>query len=114
MVTWFWDDCGDFSSGLPGDPIIDEGKILLLDLGRSDGETNRLIGSRVVTGLELAMRRRRNRKLWNLTIDEFAGYVANEGSVKTLVLRLGLSTSLGTSSGQAHVFSEVRKYASSG
>jgi hypothetical protein len=74
--------------------IMDEGKILLLDLGRSDSETNRLIGSLVVTGLELAMRRRQNRKLWNLTIDEFAGYVANEGSVKTL----------------AHVFSEGRKF----
>ena len=74
--------------------IMDEGKILLLDLGHSDGETNRLIGSLVVTGLELAMRRRRNRQLWNLTIDEFAGYVANEGSVKTL----------------AHVFSEGRKF----
>jgi len=74
--------------------IMDEGKILLLDLGRSDGETNRLIGSLVVTGLELAMRRRTNHKLWNLTIDEFAGYVANEGSVKTL----------------AHVFSEGRKF----
>ncbi len=73
---------------------MDEGKILLLDLGHSDGETNRLIGSLVVTGLELAMRRRRNRKLWNLTIDEFAGYVANQGSVKTL----------------AHVFSEGRKF----
>jgi len=74
--------------------IMDEGKILLLDLGHSDGETNRLIGSLVVTGLELAMRRRRSHKLWNLTIDEFAGYVANEGSVKTL----------------AHVFSEGRKF----
>jgi hypothetical protein len=74
--------------------IMDEGKVLLLDLGHCDGETNRLIGSLVVTGLELAMRRRRNRKLWNLTIDEFAGYVANEGSVKTL----------------AHVFSEGRKF----
>jgi hypothetical protein len=74
--------------------IMDEGKVLLLDLGRSDGETNRLVGSLVVTGLEMAMRRRQNRKLWNLTIDEFAGYVANEGSVKTL----------------AHVFSEGRKF----
>jgi hypothetical protein len=74
--------------------IMDEGKILLIDLGHSDGETNRLIGSLMVTGLELAMRRRQNRKLWNLTIDEFAGYVANEGSVKTL----------------AHVFSEGRKF----
>ena len=26
--------------------------------------------------------RRQNRRLWNLTIGEFAGYVANEGSVK--------------------------------
>lgn len=74
--------------------IMDEGKILILDLGHSDGETNRLIGSLVVTGLELAMRRRKKRTLWNLTIDEFAGYVANEGSVKTL----------------AHVFSEGRKF----
>ena len=74
--------------------IMDEGKVLLLDLGRADGETNRLIGNLVSTGLELAMRRRTNRKLWNLTIDEFAGYVANEGSVKTL----------------AHVFSEGRKF----
>ena len=64
--------------------MMDEGKILLLDLGRSDGETNRLIGSLVIIGLEMAMRRRRNRKLGNLTIDEFAGYVGNEGSVKTL------------------------------
>ena len=35
--------------------IMDEGKGLLLDLGCPDGETNRLIGSLVVTGLELAM-----------------------------------------------------------
>jgi len=77
--------------------IMDEGKVLLLNLGHSDGETNRLIGSLVVTGLELAMRRRKKRKLWNLTIDEFAGYVANEGSIKTL----------------AHVFSEGRKFRTS-
>ncbi len=40
------------------------------------------------------MRRRKKDHLWNLTIDEFAGYVANEGSVVTL----------------AHVFSEGRKF----
>jgi hypothetical protein len=33
--------------------IMNKGKILLLDLGRSDGETNRLIDSLVVTDLEL-------------------------------------------------------------
>jgi hypothetical protein len=74
--------------------IMDEGKILLVDLGRCDEETNHLIGSLIVTGLEMAMRRRENRKLWNLTIDEFTGYVANAGSAKTL----------------SHVFSEGRKY----
>jgi hypothetical protein len=42
----------------------------------------------MVAGLELAMQRRQNCKLWNLTIDEFAGYVANGGLVKTLALRL--------------------------
>jgi hypothetical protein len=85
---------GQPSNHLDFQTIMDEGRVLLLDLGRSDGETNRLIGNLVSTGLELAMRRRKNRKLWNLTIDEFAGYVANEGSVKTL----------------AHVFSEGRKF----
>lgn len=74
--------------------IMDERKVLLLDLGRSDGETNRLIGSLVTTGLERAMRRRRKDHLWPLVIDEFANYVANEGSIKTL----------------AHVFSEGRKF----
>jgi hypothetical protein len=29
---------------------VSQGKILLLDLGRLDGETNRLIGSLVVAG----------------------------------------------------------------
>ena len=74
--------------------IMDEGQVLLVDLGHCDPETNRLIGSLIVTGLELAMRRRKKGNLWNLTIDEFAGYVANEGSARTL----------------AHVFSEGRKF----
>ena len=45
-------DCADYGQLLNLDAIalgfraiMDEGKILLLDLGRSDGETNRLIGS---------------------------------------------------------------------
>jgi hypothetical protein len=66
--------------------IMDERKILLLDLGRCDSVTNRLIGSLVVTGIELAIRIRKNKNLWNLTIDEFAGYVASEGSIKTLFM----------------------------
>ena len=74
--------------------IMDEGKIFLLDLGKLDGETNRLLGSLVMTGLELAMRRRTRTTLWPLTIDEFAQYMANEGSVTTL----------------AHILSDARKF----
>ncbi|HKZ40581.1 MAG TPA: hypothetical protein VJ044_06435 [Candidatus Hodarchaeales archaeon] len=74
--------------------IMDEGKILLVDLGKVDPETNRLLGNLITTGLEREMRRRKNRNLWNLTIDEFANYVANEGSAKSL----------------ATVFSEGRKF----
>jgi len=74
--------------------IMDEGKILLVDLGKVDSETNRLLGNLITTGLEREMRRRKNRRLWNLTLDEFANYVANEGSAKTL----------------ANVFSEGRKF----
>lgn len=74
--------------------IMDEGKILLVSLGNCDPETRHLIGSLFVTGLELAMRRRRHRELWNLTIDEFSGYVAQEGSAETL----------------EHVLSEGRKF----
>src|SRR5690606_12791570 len=61
--------------------IMDEGKILLLNLGHLDIETNRLLGSLVMTSFELAMRRRQNTSLWPLTIDEFAQYMANEGSI---------------------------------
>jgi hypothetical protein len=60
--------------------IVDESKALLLGLGRLDGETHRLISSPVATGPELAMRRRRNHGSWNLTIDEFTGYVTSEGA----------------------------------
>jgi hypothetical protein len=74
--------------------IMDEGKILLLNLGHLDVETNRLLGSLVMTSFELAMRRRENTQLWPLTIDEFAQYMANEGSVTTL----------------AHLLSEARKF----
>ena len=74
--------------------IMDEGKILLLNLGHLDIETNRLLGSLVMTSFELAMRRRQNTNLWPLTIDEFAQYMANEGSITTL----------------AHILSEARKF----
>src|SRR5258708_24586277 len=74
--------------------VMDSGKILLLNLGHLDTETNRFLGSLVMTSFELAMRRRETDRLWPLTIDEFAQYMANEGSVTTL----------------AHILSEARKF----
>ncbi len=74
--------------------LMDEGKIFLLNLGHLDVETNRLLGSLIMTSFELAMFRRQNTNLWPLTIDEFASYMANEGSVTTL----------------AHILSQARKF----
>ena len=74
--------------------IMDSGLMLLLDLGQLDPETRRLLGSLMVTLIELIMRKRENNTLWPLTIDEFAQFMASEGSATTL----------------AHVLSEARKY----
>jgi hypothetical protein len=74
--------------------VMDEGKILFLDLGQLDPETRRLLGSLLVTLIELIMRKRDRTTLWPLTIDEFAQFMASEGSATTL----------------AHVLSEARKY----
>lgn len=74
--------------------LMDEGKIFLLNLGKLDTETNRLLGSLVMTSFELAMFRRGNTNLWPLTIDEFASYTASEGSITTL----------------AHILSQARKF----
>ena len=79
--------------------IMDEGKVLLADLGRCDGETRRLLGSLIVTGIEQAALSRkdepiRTRKPFYFYIDEFQDFVANEGSALTL----------------SHILSEARKF----
>ena len=79
--------------------IMDEGKVLLVDLGRCDGETRRLLGSLLVTGLEQAavsrhdMPRAERRPCYTY-IDEFQDFAANPGSVKSL----------------AQILSECRKF----
>jgi hypothetical protein len=77
--------------------IMDEGRVLIVDLGRCDGETRRLIGSLVVTGIEQAALTRVDvgqRTPFYLFMDEFQDFCANEGAVKTL----------------AQILSECRKY----
>lgn len=79
--------------------VMDEGKVLLVDLGRCDGETRRLLGSLLVTGLEQAAVSRQNipkhlRRPCYAYIDEFQDFAANPGSVKSL----------------AQILSECRKF----
>ncbi len=77
---------------------MDEGKVLLVDLGRCDAETRRLLGSLIVTGLEQAARSRKNvegyRKPFYFCIDEFQDFCANDGAAQTL----------------AQILSECRKF----
>jgi hypothetical protein len=77
--------------------IMDEGKVLLVDLGHCDGETRRLLGSLVVTGMEMAALSRKDsshRRPFYLFLDEFQDFCANDGAAKTL----------------AQILSECRKF----
>lgn len=79
--------------------LMDEGKVLIADLGRCDGETRHLLGSLIVTGLEQAALSRKDqsrggRRPFYFYIDEFQDFVANEGSAITL----------------AQILSEARKF----
>jgi hypothetical protein len=78
--------------------IMDEGKVLLVDLGRCDAETRRLLGSLIVAGLEQAARSRKDiqgeRRPYYFCIDEFQDFCANDGAAQTL----------------AQILSECRKF----
>ncbi len=68
--------------------IMDEGLILLADLGHCDEESQKLIGNLMTTGLEQAVFSRHNlpaeqRRPFYLYIDEFQDFSAGAGSVKT-------------------------------
>jgi hypothetical protein len=71
---------------------------LIVDLGRCDPETRRLVGSLVTTGMEMAAMSRIDevgeRRPFYLFIDEFQDFSANEGAAKTL----------------AQILSECRKF----
>ena len=79
--------------------IMDEGRVLLIDLGKCDGETRRLLGSLIVTGIEQAALSRkteeqRSRRPFYFYIDEFQQFCANEGSMVSF----------------AQILSEARKF----
>jgi hypothetical protein len=68
--------------------IMDEGKVLLVDLGDCDDETKRLFGTLVVTGFEQAALSRaraplETRKPYYLYIDEFQDFACHPGAAET-------------------------------
>ena len=86
--------------------IMDEGKVLLADLGRCDIETRRLLGSLIVTGLEQAARLRKDdkseRSPYYFCIDEFQDFSANDGGAQTLAQILSESRKFGLHLTLAH------------
>ena len=90
---------GQTENRLPFRQIMDQGRILICNLGRVDAETRRLLGSLIVTGLEQASFSRHDtplskRRRFYFVIDEFQDYCANAGSEQTL----------------ARILSECRKF----
>jgi hypothetical protein len=68
--------------------IMDEGKVLLVDLGNCDDETKRLFGTLIVTGFEQAALSRaraplETRKPYYLYIDEFQDFACHPGAAGT-------------------------------
>jgi hypothetical protein len=79
--------------------LIDEGKSLIVDLGRCDPKTRKLLGCLVVTGIEQAIMSRKDipepaRRPVYVYIDEFQEFAAAPGSSESL----------------ERIFSEARKY----
>ena len=79
--------------------IMDEGKVLLVDMGDCDDETKRLLGTLIVTGFEqAALSRSRTtmdqRKPFYLYIDEFQDFACHPGAAETF----------------SQMLSQVRKY----
>jgi len=69
--------------------ILDQGQVLLVDLGHCDDESQRLIGNLITTGIEQAAFSRHNispveRRSFYLYIDEFHDYSAGAVSTRTL------------------------------
>jgi len=87
--------------------MMDEGKVLIADLGRCDPETRKLLGSLIVTGIEQAALSRKDKPTsdrcsFYFYIDEFQDFCANEGSVMTLSQILSESRKFGLHLTLAH------------
>jgi hypothetical protein len=84
---------GDNENRLDMRQIMDEGRILIVNLGTCDHETRDLLGSLLTVRLEQAALSRveleeEARSTWFCVLDEFQRFVANEGSAQVLAQML--------------------------
>ena len=84
---------GQQANHIPIRQIMDEGKILLVDLGACDEETQRLFGTLLVTGFEQAALSRHSapieqRRPYYLYIDEFQDFACHPGAAETFARML--------------------------
>ena len=80
--------------------FMDEGKILIFNLGTCDHETRNLLGSLLAVRLEQAALSRveleeEERHRWYCVLDEFQRFVANEGSAQALAEMLSEARKFG-------------------
>ncbi|MBK8902028.1 MAG: type IV secretion system DNA-binding domain-containing protein [Anaerolineaceae bacterium] len=80
--------------------FMDEGKILIFNLGTCDHETRNLLGSLLAVRLEQAALSRveleeDKRRRWYCVLDEFQRFVANEGSAQALAEMLSEARKFG-------------------
>jgi hypothetical protein len=80
--------------------FMDEGKILIVNLGMCDHETRNLLGSMLAVQLEQAALSRveleeDKRHRWYCVLDEFQRFVANEGSAQALAEMLSEARKFG-------------------
>lgn len=80
--------------------FMDEGKVLIFNLGMCDHETRNLLGSLLAVRLEQAALSRveleeDKRRRWYCVLDEFQRFVANEGSAQALAEMLSEARKFG-------------------
>jgi hypothetical protein len=98
---------GAKENGLNLRSIMDDNKILIVNLGKCDHETRNLLGSLLVVNLEQAALSRANipeesRNRWFCVLDEFQRFIANEGSALAVAEMLSETRKFGLILGLSH------------
>ncbi len=98
---------GAKNNGLNLRSIMDDNKVLIVNLGKCDHETRNLLGSLLVVNLEQAALSRADisedkRNRWFCILDEFQRFIANEGSALAVAEMLSETRKFGLLLGLSH------------